>query len=219
MFQHSLVPAFNSIFVCVPLYSLVSAILLSTYRRFRQPPPAKLTYSWIRTCGWLLELIPRQALTLGLWMQWPAGPVDLKTYWPPKKLTAPPQITGPFPKTKLTIILIPGAINNIFHNKYILTVLIQMTLYVVSFTTYINSLNIISHQHIYLGDASPENIVSSCFLSTGANRRRSVDHFGTFFSTFPSHSAQLSSMMEPLWCVAARWTGTNASSVAIPRPT
>ena len=23
-----------------------------------------------------------QALTLGLWMQWPGGPVDLKTYWP-----------------------------------------------------------------------------------------------------------------------------------------
>ena len=24
-----------------------------------------------------------QALTLSLWMQWPGGPVDLKTYWPP----------------------------------------------------------------------------------------------------------------------------------------
>ena len=31
-----------------------------------------------------------QALTLGLWMQWPGGPVDLKTYWPPQKLTGPP---------------------------------------------------------------------------------------------------------------------------------
>ena len=30
-----------------------------------------------------------QALTLGLWVQWPGGPVDLKTYWPPKKLTSP----------------------------------------------------------------------------------------------------------------------------------
>ena len=30
-----------------------------------------------------------QALTLGLWVQWPGGPVDLKTYWPPKKLTGP----------------------------------------------------------------------------------------------------------------------------------
>ena len=34
-------------------------------------------------------------MTLGLWVQWPGGPVDLKTYWPPKKLT------GPFLKTKL----------------------------------------------------------------------------------------------------------------------
>ena len=32
-----------------------------------------------------------QALTLGLWVQWPGGPVDLKTYWPPKKLTGPPK--------------------------------------------------------------------------------------------------------------------------------
>ena len=34
---------------------------------------------------------PCQALTLGLWVQWPGGPVDLKTYWPPKKLTGPPK--------------------------------------------------------------------------------------------------------------------------------
>ena len=33
--------------------------------------------------------VRRQALTLGLWVQWPGGPVDLKTYWPPKKLTGP----------------------------------------------------------------------------------------------------------------------------------
>ena len=32
-----------------------------------------------------------QALTIGLWMQWPGGPVDLKTYWPPQKLTGPPK--------------------------------------------------------------------------------------------------------------------------------
>ena len=32
---------------------------------------------------------PHQASTLGLWVQWPGGPVDLKTYWPPKKLTGP----------------------------------------------------------------------------------------------------------------------------------
>ena len=46
---------------------------------------------------------------------WPGGPVDLKTYWPPKKLTGPPKnllapqktywppkkITGPYLKTKL----------------------------------------------------------------------------------------------------------------------
>ena len=43
-----------------------------------------------------------QALTLGLWVQWPGGPVDLKTYWPPKKLTGPPKkLTGPYLKTKL----------------------------------------------------------------------------------------------------------------------
>ena len=30
-----------------------------------------------------------QALTLRLLVQWPGGPVDLKTYWPPKKLTGP----------------------------------------------------------------------------------------------------------------------------------
>ena len=40
-------------------------------------------------------IMPVQALTLGLWVQWPGGPVDLKTYWPPKKLT------GPYLKTKL----------------------------------------------------------------------------------------------------------------------
>ena len=40
-----------------------------------------------------------QALTLGLWMQWPGGPVDLKTYC--KNLLAPQKLTGPFPKTKL----------------------------------------------------------------------------------------------------------------------
>ena len=33
--------------------------------------------------------VTHQALTLGLWVQWPGGPVDLKTYWPPKKLTGP----------------------------------------------------------------------------------------------------------------------------------
>ena len=38
--------------------------------------PSRLTYTY-------------QALTLGLWVQWPGGPVDLKTYWPPKKLTGP----------------------------------------------------------------------------------------------------------------------------------
>ena len=30
-----------------------------------------------------------QALTLGLWVQWPGGPVYLKTYLPPKKSTGP----------------------------------------------------------------------------------------------------------------------------------
>ena len=37
------------------------------------------------------ESIVLQALTLGLWVQWPGGPVDLKTYWSPKKLTGPPK--------------------------------------------------------------------------------------------------------------------------------
>ena len=38
-----------------------------------------------------LPHISLQALTLGLWVQWPGGPVDLKTYWPPKKFTGPPK--------------------------------------------------------------------------------------------------------------------------------
>ena len=47
-------------------------------------------------------IIAGQALTLGLWMQWPGGPVDLKTYWPPQKTYWPPKkLTGPFSKTKL----------------------------------------------------------------------------------------------------------------------
>ena len=37
----------------------------------------------------VMKLALYQALTLGLWVQWPGGPVDLKTYWPPKKLTGP----------------------------------------------------------------------------------------------------------------------------------
>ena len=45
--------------------------------------------------AWLRYRTVNQALTLGLWMQWPGGPVDLKTYWPPKKLTSP------FPKPNL----------------------------------------------------------------------------------------------------------------------
>ena len=39
----------------------------------------------------LRHKVALQALTLGLWVQWPGGPVDLKTYWPPKKLTGPPK--------------------------------------------------------------------------------------------------------------------------------
>ena len=47
-------------------------------------------------------LMSRQALTLGLWVQWPGGPVDLKIYWPPKKTYWPPKkLTGPYLKTKL----------------------------------------------------------------------------------------------------------------------
>ena len=54
-----------------------------------------------------------QALTLGLWVQWPGGPVDLKTYWPPQKTYwpggpedlktywPPKKLTGPYLKTKL----------------------------------------------------------------------------------------------------------------------
>ena len=41
------------------------------------------------TFGSLSNIWTEQALTLGLWVQWPGGPVDLKTYWPPKKLTGP----------------------------------------------------------------------------------------------------------------------------------
>ena len=39
----------------------------------------------------IMHVVLGQALTLGLWVQWPGGPVDLKTYWPPKKLTGPPK--------------------------------------------------------------------------------------------------------------------------------
>ena len=42
----------------------------------------------------------QQALTLGLWMQWPGGPVDLKTYWPPQKLTGPPKTNWPLPQNQ-----------------------------------------------------------------------------------------------------------------------
>ena len=41
-----------------------------------------------------------QAFSLGLWMQWPGGPVDLKTYWPPKKLTGPPKSNWPVPQNQ-----------------------------------------------------------------------------------------------------------------------
>ena len=30
-----------------------------------------------------------QALTLSCCTQWPVGPVDFKSYWPPKKVTGP----------------------------------------------------------------------------------------------------------------------------------
>ena len=56
----------------------------------------------MRRLGWHgYDEKTKQALTLGLWIQWPGGPVDLKTYWPPKKLTGPQKLTGPFSKTKL----------------------------------------------------------------------------------------------------------------------
>ena len=33
-------------------------------------------------------------------MLWPGGPVDLKTYWPPKKLTGPPKTNWPLPQNQ-----------------------------------------------------------------------------------------------------------------------
>ena len=30
-----------------------------------------------------------QALTLSFCTQWPVGPVDVKSYWPPKKIISP----------------------------------------------------------------------------------------------------------------------------------
>ena len=55
--------------------------------------------SWFRGEGGYMM----QALTLGLWMQWPGGPVDLKTYWPLQKLTGPPKklTAPPSPKPNL----------------------------------------------------------------------------------------------------------------------
>ena len=48
-----------------------------------------------------MVLLPVQALTLGLWVQWPGGPVDLKSYWPPNKLTGPQKTNWSLPQTKL----------------------------------------------------------------------------------------------------------------------
>ena len=42
-----------------------------------------------------------QALTLGMWMQWPGGPVDLKTYCPPKNLVAPQKTNWPLPQNQI----------------------------------------------------------------------------------------------------------------------
>ena len=41
-----------------------------------------------------------RALTLGLWVQWPGGPVDLKTYWPPKNLLAPQKTNWSLPQNQ-----------------------------------------------------------------------------------------------------------------------
>ena len=72
----------------------------------------KMFMSGIKTTTIKLRDKTIQALTLGLWVQWPGGPVDLKTYWPPKtywpggpvdlKTYWPPKkLTGPYLKTKL----------------------------------------------------------------------------------------------------------------------
>ena len=54
-------------------------------------PDVGVDCSAFLSCGMVVLLVMTQALTLGLWVQWPGGPVDLKTYWPPKKLTGPPK--------------------------------------------------------------------------------------------------------------------------------
>ena len=67
-------------FSCSLIVSLHTYIITSCY--ISHPFSFSLTAS-------LHIHVMLQALTLGLWVQWPGGPVDLKTYWPPKKLTGP----------------------------------------------------------------------------------------------------------------------------------
>ena len=84
--------------VCSLVFERISLIvfhvfLISFLKRLKHN--SKYVCFAVRMLLFKIPLYVNQALTLGLWMQWPGGPVDLKTYWPPKKLT------GPFPKTKL----------------------------------------------------------------------------------------------------------------------
>ena len=63
----------------------VSLIVLTTQYNWNLIPIAEaITYFKGSNVTYI-----NQALTLGLWVQWPGGPVDLKTYWPPKKRTGP----------------------------------------------------------------------------------------------------------------------------------
>ena len=71
--------------------SICSAGTLSVTRTVQVAMCPKVSWAPVIKTPVVIEKhhLPYQALTLGLWVQWPGGPVDLKTYWPPKKLTGP----------------------------------------------------------------------------------------------------------------------------------
>ena len=63
-------------------------------------PQSSVHYSFPNLRGMRYHLDASQALTLDLWMQWPGGPVDLKTYCPPQNLLAPQKTNWPLPQSQ-----------------------------------------------------------------------------------------------------------------------
>ena len=83
-----------------------SRVICITFMNEKQTAPKNIKKNMACTGGnvrkWykVYSGAPGQALTLGLWMQWPGGPVDLKTYWPPKNLLAPQKSNWPLPQNQ-----------------------------------------------------------------------------------------------------------------------